>query len=257
MKIDLIDSHAHLAAPDFEADIDAVLERAQNAGISQVMVIGAGYGKESAEKAIELVSRYSMLELAVGLHPCDSTEKLDKSWLLEVAAAPKVRALGETGLDYYWNKTDPELQKHNFRLHIEAARELKLPLVIHSRNAAEDCLKILQQENASETGGVFHCYSEDAEFAKKLEAINFKVSFPGVLTFKKADSLREVARQIPLEQIMLETDCPFLAPQSVRGKRAEPAHVLEIAKCLAEVKGLSLEEVASVTTRNARQLFRI
>lgn len=257
MTINLIDTHAHLAAPDFESDLPEVLARAKEAGISQVIVIGAGYGKESAQKAIELVSKYSMLELVVGLHPCDSTEKLEKSWLLSVAAAPKVRALGETGLDYHWGKTDPELQKYNFRLHIEVAKELNLPLVIHSRNAAEDCLKILQEEQAAKVGGVFHCYSEDAEFAKKLADINFKVSFPGVLTFKKAEGVREIARQIPIEQIMLETDCPYLAPQSVRGKRAEPAHVLEIAKVLAEIKGLSLEEVANATSSNARQLFRI
>jgi TatD DNase family protein len=165
--------------------------------------------------------------------------------------------LGETGLDFYWDKTDPEIQKYNFRLHIDVAKEMKLPLVIHSRNAAEDCIKILIEAGASEVGGVFHCYSEDASFAQRLMDINFKVSFPGVITFKKADAMRAAARDIPIEQIMIETDCPFLAPQRVRGKRCEPSHVVDVAMTLAEIKGLSLEQVAEVTTENARKFFRL
>jgi TatD DNase family protein len=253
----LIETHAHLAAPDFKDDLDLVILRAKEAGIDKILVVGAGYGKQSAFDAIKLVEKYADLYLIVGLHPCDSIEKVEKSWLLEVASAPKVRALGETGLDYYWKKTDPEIQKYNFRLHIEVAKELNLPLVIHSREAGRDCLDILTENDAAEVGGVFHCFSENADFAKRLEQINFKVSFPGSLTFKKADALREIAKQIPIEQIMLETDCPFMAPQRVRGKRAEPAHVLDIAQTLAEVKGLSLEEVSAITTNNANILFRL
>jgi len=255
MKPQFIDSHAHLAAPEYQNDVFEVIERAQQAGVYHIVTIGAGYGKKSAEEAIKLADSIDCISLAVGLHPCDSTEKIEASWLREISQHSKVKALGETGLDFYWNKTDPEVQKYNFRVHIDIAKERGLPLVIHSRNAAEDCLKILDETEAKDAGGVFHCYSEDANFARRLSDINFKVSFPGVITFKKADAMRAAAKEIPLEQIMIETDCPFLAPQRVRGKRCEPAYVVDVALVLAEVKGISLEEVARVTTENAQRFF--
>lgn len=252
-----IDSHAHLAAPDYKDDISEVVERAQAAGVVHIVTIGAGYGKQSAEDAIKLADKFDCLSLALGLHPCDSIEKIDVGWIRDLAKHAKVRALGETGLDYHWKQTDPEIQKHNFLVHIELAKERKLPLVIHSRDAAEDCLQILIESGASEVGGVFHCYSEGAAFAKRLAEINFKVSFPGVLTFKKADAMRQAAKDIPLDQIMIETDCPYLAPQRVRGKRCEPAYVVDVAVTLAAVKEISLEQVAKVTTENAMRIFNI
>lgn len=257
MKPKFIDSHAHLAAPEYKNDIAEVLERAKEAGVFHIVTIGAGYGKESAMEAIKLADNYDCISLAVGLHPCDSSEKIEVSWLREIAQHPKVKALGETGLDYYWNKTDPEIQKFNFKKHIEIAKEMQIPLVIHSRNAAEDCINILTECQAAEVGGVFHCYSEDADFARRLLDINFMVSFPGVITFKKADAMRRAARDIALDQIMIETDCPFLAPQRVRGKRCEPAYVVDVAMTLAEVKGLSLEDIAKVTTKNAEKFFNL
>lgn len=257
MKAQFIDSHAHLAAPEYKDDVSDVIVRANQAGVCHIIVIGAGYGKQSAEDAINLAGQYECLSVAVGLHPCDSFEPIDSSWLHEIAAAPKVRALGETGLDYYWNKTDPEIQKYNLQVHIEVAKERQLPLIIHSRAAAEDCYQQLKNSKADQVGGVFHCFSEDAEFAKRLADINFLVSFPGVLTFKKADQMRQIAKEIPLQQIMLETDCPFLAPQRVRGKRCEPAHVVDVAETLAKVKDISIEEVAKITTENAIRFFKI
>lgn len=257
MKPQFIDSHAHLAAPDYKDDIFEVVARAKEAGVYHIITIGAGYGKQSAQAAINLADKTDCISLALGLHPCDSSEKIETSWLRDIAQHPKVKALGETGLDFYWDKTDPEIQKYNFRVHVEVAREIKLPLVIHSRNAAEDCINLLIETGAREVGGVFHCYSEDAQFALRLAEINFLVSFPGVITFKKADAMREAAKAIPLEQIMIETDCPFLAPQRVRGKRCEPAYVVDVARTIAEVKGLSLEEIASATTANAKKFFKL
>lgn len=255
--MEFIDTHAHLAAPDFKDDLEAVIERAQEAGVKNIVTIGAGYGKQSAADAIDLADRFDHIFLALGLHPCDSLEKIDAEWLLELSRHPKVKALGETGLDFYWKKTDPKIQEYNFRVHIEVAKQAHLPLIVHSRDAAEECLRVLCDANAATVGGVFHCYSEDAAFAKKLVAINFKISLPGVLTFKKADALRSAVKDIPLEQIMLETDCPFLAPQRVRGKRSEPAYVLDVAQTLAEVKQLSVEEIAKQTTANAKAFFKL
>lgn len=257
MKPQYIDSHAHLAAPDYKEDILEVVERAQQAGVVHIVTIGAGYGKQSAEEALILADKFDCISVALGLHPCDSSEKIDSQWLSDIAKHTKVKALGETGLDYFWKKTDPEIQKHNFRVHIEVAKEMNLPLVIHSREAAEDCIQILIDSNAKEVGGVFHCFSEDAAFAMRLKGINFMVSFPGILTFKKADAMRQIAKEIPLEQIMIETDCPFLAPQRVRGKRCEPAYVIDVASTLAEIKDISVEEVAKVTTSNAREFFKL
>lgn len=257
MKPQFIDSHAHLAAPDYKDDIDEVIARAIEAGVYHIVTIGAGYGKQSAEDALILADKFDCLSVSVGLHPCDSLEKIDAGWLEDLAKHSKVKALGETGLDYYWKKADPQIQKYNFCVHIEVAKAKKLPLVIHSREAAEDCIRILIAEGAKDVGGVFHCYSEDVEFAKRLAEINFKVSFPGVLTFKKTDSMRQIAKEIPLEQIMIETDCPFLAPQRVRGKRCEPSYVVDVANTLAEVKGITLERVAEITTSNAKAFFKI
>jgi len=257
MPPNYIDSHAHLGAPDFKGEVDQVLERALKNGVEHIINIGAGYGTKSAQDALQIADKFSCVSAAVGLHPCDSLEKIDASWLKDLAQHSKVKALGETGLDYYWKKADPEIQKYNFRIHIEVAQELKLPLVIHSREAAEDCIALLTENGAKDIGGVFHCYSEDAAFAKRLAEINFMVSFPGVLTFKKADQMRSTAREIPLEQIMIETDCPFLAPQRVRGKRCEPSFVVDVAETLAQVKSCSIEEIAQATTQNARRFFRI
>ena len=257
MKAQFIDSHAHLAAPDYKEDVADVITRANQAGVCHIVVIGAGYGKQSAQDAIDLADQYECLSVAAGLHPCDSFEPIDSSWLHQIAGAPKVKALGETGLDYYWNKTDPQIQKYNLQVHIEVAKERQVPLIIHSRAAAEDCYQELKTGKADQVGGVFHCFSENVEFAKRLADINFLVSFPGVLTFKKADEMRQIAKEIPLQQIMIETDCPFLAPQRVRGKRCEPAHVVDVAFTLAEIKGISVEEVARITTETASRFFKI
>lgn len=257
MTLHLIDTHAHLAAPDFDADRDAVLERAQAAGVKQIITIGAGWGVLSAIQAVQCAEAHAPVFASVGLHPNDAAVEAAAGELNELAQHPKVVAIGETGLDYYRKHASPDCQEKWFRRQIELALKVKKPLVIHSRQAGEQCLKILMEMGAAAVGGVFHCFAEDAHFAERLSEINFIISVPGSITFKKADNFRETIRQVPLENIMLETDAPFLAPEPYRGKRCESAYVVEIAKKIAELKGLDLESVASQATLNAQKLFRL
>jgi len=256
MTIELIDSHTHLSAPDFDADRDAVVQRAKENGVTTLITIGAGYGAESAKKSVEIAEEYLSVFATVGIHPHDS--KCDFAifeQIKELSVNPHVVAIGETGLDFYRDWAPVDLQEKWFRAQIQLAKEVKKPLIIHSREAAARCFEILSETSAADVGGVFHCFSEDTEFAQKLESINFIISVPGSVTFKKADKLREVVKNIPLERIMLETDAPYLAPEPNRGKRCESSFLLETAKFVAGVKNVSLEEVASKTTATAKKFF--
>ncbi|RIL05008.1 MAG: hydrolase TatD, partial [Proteobacteria bacterium] len=246
-----------LGASDFDGDRDEVVERALQAGVTKLITIGAGYGKQSALKAVELAERYACVFASVGLHPNDASEKFDHKFLEDLALHPKVVAIGETGLDFYRDYAPREGQERWFVYQIELALRVRKPLVIHSREAAAECLEVLQREGASKVGGVFHCFAEDVEFAAKLASINFLVSFPGSLTFKKAEASRLAASSIPLSQIMLETDAPFLAPEPFRGKRCESSYVPEIARMLAKVRSAAIEEIAQQTSANARRLFNL
>lgn len=250
-----IDSHVHLNATDFAADLPAVLDRARAAGIEAFLCVGAGYGSDSAASAVALAEQERDIWASVGVHPHDAGKECDEALVRKLATHPRVVAIGETGLDYFRNNSSPEAQERWFRLQIELAREVRKPLIIHSREAAEDCLRILQEMGAADVGGVFHCYSEDASFAQRLAAINFRVSFPGILTFKKSEATRQIARAIPLQQILLETDGPYLAPEPNRGKRCESAMMVATAHMLARLKDLSIEEVGAATSANARALF--
>lgn len=258
MAIELIDTHAHLSAPDFSHDIDEVIKRANKNSINTIINIGAGYGLESAKNAVALAEKYDCLKASVGIHPQNATENISElTTIRELAQHPKVVAIGETGLDYYRDWAPKDAQMQWFKAQIDLARELKKPLIIHSRDAGQDCFDTLNNLNASEVGGVFHCFAEDAEFAKKLVDINFLVSFPGTITFKKATALRMIVKNIPLEQIMVETDAPYMAPEPNRGKRCESSFMLDTAKMLADIKEKSLEEIAEITTRNAKKLFKL
>lgn len=257
MPIELIDTHAHLQGEEFDEDRDLVLQRARDAGIKKIIIIGSSRGWDSAHQAIELVAKYDFLWAAIGIHPNSAETPFDAEKLRILARSPKVVALGESGLDYFRHPESAELQKKWLREHIAVAKEVHKPIIIHSRDAGADCLQILKEESAAKAGGVFHCFAENAEFAKKLADINFSVSFPGIATFKTAESLRETIRSIPLEQIMLETDSPYLAPVPYRGKRCESAFMVETAKIIAQVKDISLEELATFTTANAERLFRL
>ena len=253
----LIDSHAHLDGDDFKDDLDDVLERANESGVKLIVNIGATDGFSGAERSLLLAEKYEQIWCTVGIHPHDAKIPVDKAKLIELAKRNKVRAIGETGLDFFKEWSPKADQEKWFRTQIEIAHELSLPLVIHSRDASAECLAILKEMEAEKVGGVFHCFPESAAFAEKLAAINFLVSFPGIVTFPKATNVQEAAKNIPLQQIMLETDAPYLSPVPFRGKRCESAYVLQIAKKIAELKNISLEEVAKQTTKNALNFYQI
>ena len=253
----LIDSHTHLAAKDFDADREEVIQRARDVGIELLICIGAGYGAESARAAVQLAEKHSFVFASIGIHPNDAAHPFDAALLGELARHPKVVAIGETGLDYHWNYASKEQQEIWFRHQIELALEVKKPVVIHSREAGEDCFRILSEYPVASVGGVFHCFAEDAAFAARLRQLSFLISIPGTVTFKNAELLRSVAREVPLDQIMLETDAPFLAPIPYRGKRNEPAYMIETVKKIAECRGMSVDDIAKATSENARRLFRL
>lgn len=256
MSLELTDSHCHLYSIPGE-DIEAVIQNSLRANVTRLVCVGASDGLESAKTSILLAEKFPSVWATVGIHPHDTGKSLEIKALEQFCSHKKVVAIGETGLDYFRDWAPKENQLKVFKDTIALALNQKKPLVIHSRDAANDCLEILKKENAKEVGGVFHCYAEDAEFAKKLAEINFLVSFPGTITFKSANKLREIVKAIPLEQIMLETDAPYMAPEPFRGQHSEPKHVLQIAQKLAEIKELSLETIAEVTTRTACRFFGI
>jgi TatD DNase family protein len=255
MSLNLTDTHCHLDHEPFNEDRHECVQRALVAGVSRMITIGTGKGLSGPHNAIALAEKYDVIWASVGVHPHGALDEIDWVELEKLALHPRVVAVGETGLDFFRDWSPVENQISTFKAQIEIAKRVKKPLIIHSRDAGQQCLQLLTEHNAREVGGVFHCFSEDAAFAEKLHAINFKVSFPGQLTFKKAQSVRDVCAQVPIEQIMVETDSPFLAPEPHRGKRCEPAFVVETARILAQVKGISLEEVARITTENALKLF--
>jgi TatD DNase family protein len=254
---EFFDSHTHLDSKEFSEDQEAVIKRAQAAGVTRLLTVGASDGFASAERAIALAERYPFIWASAGIHPHDAETDFDPEKLATLLAHDQVRAAGETGLDFFRDWSPRDLQEQWFRAHITLAREVKKPLIIHSRDAGKECLSILKEEAAEDVGGVFHCYAEDAAFAKELRNINFLVSFPGTITFKKADNVRAAARDIPIEQIMIETDAPYMAPTPYRGKRCESAYVVETARMLAEVKEIPIEQVAEMTTRTAMDFFKV
>jgi TatD DNase family protein len=254
---ELIDTHCHLDSEQFDSDRDDCIKRAVAAGVTRMITIGTGSGLAGARRAIELTRKYPMIWASVGLHPHNAADDFSANELEQLALDPKVVAIGETGLDTFRDWSPIDKQRAAFELQIELARAVKKPLIIHSRMTGAECLETLIRTDAADVGGVFHCFSEDAEFARRLRDINFRISLPGQLTFKKNHPFREICRDIPIEQILIETDSPYLTPEPHRGKRCEPAYVLETAKKLAEVKGLSLAEVGAITTRNALELFSL
>lgn len=253
----LFDTHTHIEAEAFEPDREEVIARAVAAGVSRMLTVGSGAGFKSAQAAVALAEKYSCIWAAVGVHPHDAREPLDLQRLRSLAVHPRVVAIGETGLDFYRDWSPRDLQETWFRSQIELALELNKPLIIHSRDAGRQCLDILRELGAQRCAGVFHCYSEDENFAAELREINFLVSFPGSVTFKKADEVRRIAGRIPLSQIMIETDAPYITPEPHRGRRNESSFIVETARKMAELKGLTLEELARQTTETALKFFRI
>lgn len=253
----LFDTHAHLNALQYSEDVEEVIQRARDEGVSNIVVVG--FDRPTISRAIELAEQYDFIYAAVGWHPVDAIDMTDDDlhMLETLASHPKVVALGEMGLDYYWDKSPKDVQKDVFRKQIRLAKKVKLPIIIHNREATADILEILQEERAQEVGGIMHCFTGSLEVAKQCIAMNFYISFGGPVTFKNAKKPKEVAKEIPLEHLLIETDCPYLTPHPFRGKRNEPSYVKYVAEAIAELKGVSFEEVASKTCENAKKLFGI
>jgi TatD DNase family protein len=254
----LLDTHCHINHSDFRHDLPEVLQRAESALVKRLICVG--YDLESSAKAVDLSNDLEMVWSAVGVHPHDAstfTAEIEGEIRALAVGNKRVVAIGETGLDYYRNLSPVDSQKDAFRRHIRLAKEVDLPLIIHSRDAGDDVLAILVEEGLPPRGAVMHCFSGDVAFARKTIDIGCMLGLAGQITFKNADMLRQVAEAVPLDRIVLETDAPYLAPDPYRGKRNEPAYVALIAAKLAEVRGITPDEVATQTTANAEALFRI
>lgn len=254
----LIDTHTHLDDARYNDDREAVIARARDGGVEAFVSIGCDL--TTSQAAVALADHYRFVYASVGVHPHE-VKHIQDDWYDEfrrLAKSEKVVAYGEIGLDYHYNHSSPNEQRDRFREQIQVARELKLPVIIHTREAQEDTVAILREEKASEVGGVFHCFSGDAWLAKEALDLGFHLSFSGILTFQNATALREIAKKTPLDRLLIETDCPYLTPVPYRGKRNEPAYVAQVAKQLAAIHPeLSLEEIQGRTTKNAKQLFKI
>lgn len=252
----LVDSHAHLDSGQFAADRDAVIERAVAAGISDILTIGCDL--ESSRQSIALAESYPRVHAAVGVHPHDAGEIDDRALeeLEAMLAHPQVVALGEIGLDYYRNRAPRDVQLNAFRRQLRLATKLGKPVIIHDRDAHADVLRLLQEEDTP-CGGVLHCFSGDLQMARTCLEMGFYLSFPGVISYPKNTALREIVAALPIDRLLVETDCPYLAPQPYRGKRNEPAYVRLTAEKLAEIKNLSFADVARITSRNCHTLFGI
>lgn len=250
----LVDSHCHLDFPDLASDISGVLARMQAANVGCAVCVGVNL--EDFPRVLALSEHHPELYATVGVHPeYTDTEEPTMARLLELADHPRVIAIGETGLDYYWQKDRPEWQRQRFRTHIRAARECGKPLVVHMRDAADDTLTILAEEGASTVGGIMHCFTETWDVARRALDLGFLISFSGIVTFRNAKAIHEVARLAPLDRILVETDAPYLAPVPYRGKRNEPSYVRHVAEGVASLRGITTEEVTSATTSNFYRLF--
>ena len=251
------DTHAHVDGEQFNQDRAEVIQRAAAAGVGRFINIGCN--RESIRRTIALIERYDNIYGTVGLHPHDADSMTDglleemRDW----AAHPKMMAIGEIGLDFHYDYSPREVQRQAFRRQIRLAGELGLPVAIHDREAHRECLDILTEEGGWAHGGIFHCYSGSAETAAEILKNGFYISFSGVVTFKNAEKLRRAAAAVPLDRLLVETDCPYLSPQPYRGKRNEPAYVVETGKALAELHGVTYEEMAERTWDNACRVYRI
>ncbi len=253
--IEFIDSHAHLSTPKFDADRDAVLQRAAEAGVSAILDVGSDV--ESSAAAAYLAGEYPGRVFAtagIDPHVADRFANSAARRIEQMLQDPRVVAVGETGLDYYYEHSSREAQQRAFKAHIELARKYDLPLVVHCRDAFDDCFELLGAHSGG-LRGVAHCFTGGANEAEAFLQMGFHISFAGILTFRKAGLLREAAAVVPLERTLIETDCPYLAPEPFRGRRNEPAWVVRVADALADLHGCELEHVASATTANARSLF--
>lgn len=251
----LVDSHCHIDFPDYTEGVEPLLENMARSGVSHALCVSVSL--ERFPGVLSLAQKYANLYASVGVHPDhEDAREPDVEELVRLADHPKVVAIGETGLDYYRSPREAvPWQRGRFRTHIRAARAAHKPLIVHTRNAAEDTLGIMAEEGAEEAGGVMHCFTESLAVAEQVMAMGFYISFSGIVTFKNAARLREVARMVPLDRLLVETDAPYLAPVPHRGKRNEPAYVLHVAEEIARVKGTDLATVAAASRENFFRLF--
>lgn len=258
-----VDSHCHLDRVDlrpYDGDFGHLMAATAEAGVSHMLCVSINLGQYPAMRS--LVGPYPSVTVSVGVHPNEGGEgaavaEPSVEGLVALADDPRNVAIGETGLDYYYGQGDLERQRVRFRTHIAAARACRKPLIIHSRDAPADTIRILREEHAEEVGGVLHCFTETWEMASQGLDLGFYVSFSGIVTFKNAGALREVARQVPLDRLLIETDSPYLAPVPYRGKPNEPRLVRHVASCIAELRGIPLDELAAVTSANYFRLFGV
>ncbi|GIP41373.1 putative metal-dependent hydrolase YabD [Paenibacillus sp. J31TS4] len=251
------DTHTHMNAPEFDGDRDEAIERAYANGVTRIVNIG--FNRETIPTSLALAEKYPYVYTAVGWHPQDAItmEPGDLDWIEELTRHEKVVAIGEIGLDYYWDTSPKDVQHRVFREQIRLARKVGLPIIIHNRDAHEDVVRILREEKAAEVGGIMHCFSGSWETAKLCLDMNFHISFGGPITFKNAKQPKEVLKQVPLDRLLIETDAPYLTPHPYRGKRNETDYVRLVAEAAAELRGMPLEELAAVTTRNAIELLKL
>jgi TatD DNase family protein len=260
--VTLVDSHCHVDGPEYDTDREEVIARARDAGVTTMLNVGTGDPHTDAlNRAVDLAEKHEGIYTAVGVHPHDAKlfdDAAERHLLDLVRQSRRVIAWGEIGLDYHYDHSPRDVQREVFRRQLRIARELSLPVVIHSREADDDTMTILRAElSGYERAGVMHCFGGSLQMAQNAIELGFFISFAGNLTFKKAEDLREIARQLPLDRLLIETDCPYLTPVPFRGRRNEPAHVIETARCLAEIHGKELEEIGRRTSENFGRLFGV
>lgn len=253
----LIDTHVHLNADQYDEDLEEVMDRAREAGIKKMVVVG--FDRKTIERTVDLIEKYENVYGVIGWHPVDAVDctEEDLDWIESLSTHEKIVGIGETGLDYHWDKSPHDVQKEIFKKQIALAKRVKLPIIIHNRKATEDCIEILKSESAHEIGGIMHAFSGDESDADTIVDMNFYVSLGGPVTFKNAQEPKDIAVHVPIEKLLVETDAPYLAPHPYRGKRNEPAYVKLVAEKIAELRGMTYEDLAVQTTKNAEAFFGI
>lgn len=253
----IFESHAHYEDSRFDEDREPLLEHMKDNGVG--VIVNVSSSLETIKSTLELTRKYAFIYGAVGVHP-EMTAKLNEesfAWVKEMSRQPKVVSIGEIGLDYYWDEPEREIQKKWFERQVEWAKEAKLPMIIHSREAAKDTLDMLKALRGEEAGGVIHCFSYGVDMAREFLNLGYYIGIGGVITFKNGRKLREVAEYAPIERILLETDCPYMAPEPNRGKRNDSSNLVYVAKEIAKLKGMEYDEVIRITEENAKCMYRI
>ena len=254
-----VDSHCHLDCidlSDFDNSFDKLIQRTHEAGVEHMLYVSINL--KTYPDMLEKVRDYPDISVSAGLHPmADESDEFSIEYLSELAKDEKVVAIGETGLDYYYHKDNQQWQQDRFRSHIQVANKINKPLIIHTRDAGDDTLKILQQENEESCGGVIHCFTETQDFANKAIDLGLMISISGIVTFRNADALRDIAKTIPDDRLLIETDSPYLAPIPHRGKQNQPAFVQHVAETLAEIRNTSVESIAEISRNNFYRLFNV